>query len=222
MAFIGSLVKNRYEIKEKFLICRFSILYKAIDKNTGGPCLIRAFHEEVPARTPQQRLACRTQIMMEGNFLQSLTNPHLPVINESIEEGERVYLVFENFEGRTLEQYMKQQKGEITPESVLQSIFLQFIDVLRYLHDQMPPIIIGGLTPEGVILTHDNRIVLAEFAMTRIGQTISTGRTNFRVLADKQFAALEQLMGEPSNPINDIYSVGAIMYFLATGTKPRN
>jgi type IV pilus assembly protein PilB len=222
MAFIGSLIKNRYEIKEKFLICRFSILYKAVDRNNGASCLVRAFHEEVPARTPQQRLACRAQILMEGNFLQSLSNPHLPVVNESIEEGERVYLVFSNIEGRTLEQYIKQQKGEILPESVLQGFFLQFIDVARYLHEQTPPIIDGGLTPEGVILTPDNRIVLAEFAMTRIGQTISTGRTNFRVLADKQYAAMEQLMGEPANPFNDIYSLGAIMYFLATGTKPRN
>ncbi|MCE1246513.1 MAG: Flp pilus assembly complex ATPase component TadA [Firmicutes bacterium] len=222
MAFIGSLIKNRYEIKEKFLICRFSILYKALDKNSGGPCLIRAFHEEVPARTPQQRLACRTQIIMEGNFLQALSNPHLPVVNESIEEGERVYLVFENIEGRTLDQYVKQQKGEIQSESVIQSFFLQFIDVLRYLHEQTPPIIVGGISPEGIVLTPDNRLVFTEFAMTRIGQTISTGRTNFRVLADKQFAALEQLMGEPAVPVNDIYSVGAIMYFLATGTKPRS
>lgn len=219
MSLVGTIVKGRYEIKEEFLGEQFSELYKAIDKVTGRKFLIRAFHEGIQVKTPRQQKACKAQILMEGNLLTHLTHRHLPKVIKVVEEEERVFLIMNYFEGVTLENYIKESR-KLPDDNFLQNFFIQFIRVIRYLHEQNPPVVNGGIEPESIVVTPGGQIKLAEFAMTRIGQANPTGRINFRVLANKNFAAPEQLKGSQPDPRNDMYSVGACMYYLATGKPP--
>ncbi|MCD4785651.1 MAG: Flp pilus assembly complex ATPase component TadA [Candidatus Eremiobacteraeota bacterium] len=219
MSFIGKIIKDRYKIEDEFMKCRFSILYKAIDMKKNKPYIIRAFHEKVKVKTGQQKKACKAQILMEGNLLSYLNHRHLPQVKKTFEEEDGIFLLMEYFDGTPLEKYIKKMR-EKTDENLIQHFLIQFIRVFSYLHTQTPPIIIGGLSPENILVDSRGRILLTEFGMTRIGHTNITGRTNLRVLADKHYSAPEQLQGDPPDPRNDIYSIGAVHFFIATKEKP--
>lgn len=219
MSFIGKIIKNRYKIEDEFMKCRFSILYKAVDIKKNKPYIIRAFHEKVKVKTNQQKKACKAQILMEGNLLSYLNHRHLPHVKKTFEEEDGIFLLMEYFEGTPLEKYMKKMH-EKPDENLIQHFLIQFIRVFSYLHAQNPPIINGGLSPKNILIDSKGQIILTEFGMTRIGHTNITGRTNLRVLADKIYSSPEQLQGNPPDPRNDIYSIGATHFFIATKENP--
>lgn len=220
MSLIGTIIKDQYEVRDELLHSHFSELYKVLDNKTQRSFVMRAFHDGVQVKTDRQRKACQIQIKLEGNLLSHLAHKHLPKVLKVIEEDKGIFLLMNYFDGITLNNYLK-KRGSLLDENTLQNFFIQFIRVIRYLHEQNPPVVNGGLEPSGIIVASGGQIKLAEFAMTRIGQSNPTGKINFRVLSSKNFTAPEQLRGSAPDPRDDIYSFGAIMYYLATGLEPK-
>lgn len=213
------LIQNRYEITGEFLRCRFSTLFEAVDLVSRVPLKIRMLHDTLPTKDPKMRRDARTQILREGHALQKLQHRGLPKVLDIIEEGDRIYLLLDDFQGRTLEKFMEQTEGFFN-ERMLIRWLSQLVSVVEYLHSQDPPIIHRDLHPGNIIITPHGVLKIAEFGLARIVDPKEIGRTLFKALGKPQFADPEQLLQLPSNPGNDMYSLGAIMYFLAARTRP--
>ncbi len=212
-------VQNRYEIKEEFLQCRFSTLYHAQDLVSQTPLVIRMVHQSLPADNPELRRNVRLQMFREGRALSALKHRNLPGVLDVIEDGDRIYLLLEDFRGRTMEQFMGEVEGFLD-ERILIRWLNQLISVLGYLHHQYPPIIHRDLNPKSVIITPHGVLKIAEFGLSKIREAEDPGRTLFKSMGDPVFAAPEQLLGSPSQPANDIYSLGTLLYYLAGRKLP--
>lgn len=213
-------IQNRYEIKEEFLRCRFSTLYHAQDLISQTPLVVRMIHQSLPADNPELRRNVRLQMFREGRGLSSLKHRNLPGLLDVIEDGDRIYLLLEDFRGRTLEQFIGEGEG-LPDEGILIRWLNQFVSVLGYLHHRHPPIIHRDINPQSIIITPHGVIKLAEFGLAKIREPEDPGRTLFKSTGDPIFAAPEQLLGNPSLPANDIYSLGALLYYLASKKLPR-
>jgi type IV pilus assembly protein PilB len=215
-----TLIQNRYELAEEILKCRFSTLFQARDLSTGAEFVMRMLHQGLPSDTGEKRKDALIQIRREGNLLSRLAHRNLPQVLDLIEEEDRVYLILEDFRGRTLENFMSEIGGP-ADDRILKRWLGQFLSVLGYLHSQDPPIVHRDLRPDSILLTPHGVIKLAEFGLARMQETASSGQTLFKAEGSPFYAAPEQLMKAPSEPGNDLYSLGALLYFLATRTSPR-
>ena len=103
----------------------------------------------------------------------------------------------------------------------MQAYLGQFLDVLAFLHQQSPPLIQRDLRPDNIMSTSQGVLKLLDFGLARLKDSPCDPReTYFRGFGDPVYASPEQLLGQPSLPAHDLYAVGSILYFLASGETP--
>ena len=111
--------------------------------------------------------------------------------------------------------------GNPLPWELVRRYFYQLLSAVEYLHKQPAPIIHRDLRPETIILSPNGVLKIGEFGLAKmLDEDQSSGQTSFRSQGHPRYAAPEQLMGEPSHPRHDLYSVGAILYFIASNVNP--
>ena len=212
------IINGRYKIKGEYLKCRFSTIYSAIDITSDGTCLVKCLNEVLPFTEPKKVKDARTQLMIEGNVLKNLSHEIVPQLIEIVNEGDDIYLVLEDFGGVTLDSMIREENFNRNEKS-LKWIFSNFLDGVSYLHKQAPAIVNGGIHPQSIIIDSDGRLKLVEFSFMTMGLG-APGRTNFRMMSAPRYSSPQQLQGKPPSPADDIYSIGAVMYYLCTGHEP--
>lgn len=209
------LVAGRFAILQPLMTCRFSSLMYGLDRAHNLPVVLRRLETE-----GQPDRDARLQMLREGRFLSRLQHRNLPRVQEIVEDLGVVYLILEEFEGSTLEQACQANPEGLSSE-VLRRYLDQFLDVLEYLHGQDPPLIHRDLRPDSLLVTPHGVLKLAEFGLARMLESATDARqTVFRSQGSPYYAAPEQLLGDRSQANHDLYSVGAILYRLASGQSP--
>jgi type II secretory ATPase GspE/PulE/Tfp pilus assembly ATPase PilB-like protein/serine/threonine protein kinase len=207
------LIGGRYKIGERFMDGRFSILYKGRDERAGLPVAIRHLESYFTSED------ARTQTLREGRTLAKLRHPNLPRIRHLVSHKSDIYLVADEISGRTLAQAVEED-GAFDPELVRRYL-KQLLQVVDFLHSQPQPIIHRDLRPTSILVTQHGNIRLAEFGLAKMGEAAAgKAATSFRSAGDPDFAAPEQLLGDASSVKNDLYSVGALAYYMALGKPP--
>jgi serine/threonine protein kinase len=166
-------------------------------------------HELVEATTAFKR---------EAHLLVGLNHPNLPKIQDYFTDAGRWYLVMDFLEGETLETYLTQRTGGSLPVREVLDIGIQLCSVLDYLHTRQPPIIFRDLKPANVMRTPAGRLYLIDFGIARLFQPGQAKDTN--TLGSVGYAAPEEYGKAQTTPRSDIFSLGAVLYQLLTGTDP--
>lgn len=207
------MIGGRYKMGERFLDGRFSILYKGRDERAGLPVAIRHLESYFTSED------ARTQTLREGRTLAMLRHPNLPRIRHLVSHGDDIYLVADEINGRTLAQAVEED-GAFDPELVRRYL-KQLLQVVHFLHSQPQPIIHRDLRPTSILVTPHGNLRLAEFGLAKMGEAAAgSAATSFRSAGDPDFAAPEQLLGDVSSVKNDLYSVGALAYYMALAKPP--
>ncbi len=158
------------------------------------------------------------QFKQEANLLASLNHPNLPSIYDHFTENGRSYLVMDFVEGMTLDRYTTQAVGHVLPVAEVLNVGIQLAKVLNYLHTRPSPIIFRDLKPLNVMITPDSNIYLIDFGIARL---FKQGQTKDTVAYVSQgYAAPEQFMNAQTTPQSDIYSLGATLHQLLSGSRP--
>ena len=150
-----------------------------------------------------------------------ITHPHVIRIWEIEESGEAeqrvVYLVMEYVEGHSLRELLDESGAAI--EALTRRIGEEAALGLAALHGE--GIVHRDIKPENLCLTTDNRTKVMDlgFATQRrkpgIGSSTSGG-----VRGSLAYVAPEALRGKPATPASDLYSLGLVLFELATGHHP--
>ena len=174
----------------------------------------------------------------EENILKLLNHISLPKIIDIFRDDKGVYLVESFIEGVTLDKVL--ESGQKINQYVIMEWAQQLAQVLNYLHKLEPhPIYHYDLKPSNIMVTHDNRLVLIDFGVSkRFGEddTDAIGVTYQYAapeqlkhrIAQKHMPLLESRFGEvPADRMywnpderTDIYSLGTILFELAVGHIP--
>jgi len=154
----------------------------------------------------------------EAAALVRLSHPGLPQIADYFEseDGLRGYLVMEHIEGETMEERFVRCGRKVDAATAVRWA-VQLCDVLAYLHGQKPhPVIHRDLKPSNVIITGQERVVLIDFGISRLER--GEGQDTVR-MGTIGFAAPELLSRGRTDPRSDLYSLGAVLYYLLSGGR---
>ncbi len=158
----------------------------------------------------------------EAAILAKLDHPAIPKIYGAWEYNGRGFIVREYFEGDDLATYVRKH-GPLSFE-MLTDIALRLCDILSYIHDQSPAVIHRDLKPENIIISGKNDIKLIDFGIARdfrhdMGSAEYERDT--RVAGTRPYMPPEQFGSEQSDNRADLYALGVVMIFMATGKPDR-
>src|SRR5262252_10432003 len=152
---------------------------------------------------------------VEQMILARLTGPHVPRF-VAAGDFERPYIVMEFLAGRPLRSLL--DKTPLAPEEVA-AIGAKVAFALHDLHRQHVTHL--DLKPSNVILRDDGEAVLIDFGLSRHDQLPDLIAEEFEgAVGTGPYIAPEQVLGDRGDPRSDIFSLGVILYFLATGERP--
>lgn len=151
-------------------------------------------------------------------WLKDVSNPHIPHILLCEEDKEKLYIIEEYINGKTLEEYLE-SAGCLTEEETL-PILIGLAQALSFLHRQNPPVIHRDVKLSNVILSSDGVVKLIDYNAARyygMGMTQDT-----KLIGTASYAAPEQFGFAQTDARTDIYAFGVVMNYLLTGEHVRH
>lgn len=213
----NTIESERYLILQEIGEGGFSRVYKAKDINTGDVVVLKNYKTHDIYN--KQRLMA--DVERELDVLKYKTHPGLPKVFNIIFKENQFYLVMEFVEGVSLEELCIKRKFFRKKEII--DFGRQILSALYYLHSLEPPIIYRDLKPANVMIQSSGHIKLIDFGNAkRFNRDVSADTV---AVGTPKFAAPEQYGDRFGNGIyntdirTDIYGVGAVLYYIATGMK---
>jgi eukaryotic-like serine/threonine-protein kinase len=185
------------------------VVYEAFDKRLKRPVAIKMLRREYELDDE-----AKTRFIEEARTVAELHHPAIVDIHAIEEDDRGVYLVFERLEGRTLDQVLE-QRGRL-PLREIKRVLRAVCDALQYAHERN--VVHRDLKPANVMLLENGGIKVLDFGISRHAARRGKKVTQ-TVVGTPEYMAPEQEYGFVQKE-NDVFSLGALLYEMATGARP--
>ena len=197
-------------------------VYRARDSRLDRDVAVKVLPERF-ARDPEARM----RFDREAKAVAALTHPNILSIHDYGSTADAAYSVTELLEGQTLRQRIVE--GPVPWRKVVE-IGAALADGLAAAHAK--GIIHRDLKPENIFLTTDGRVKILDFGIAQLVRqetppaqdvdptmlpTAPLKTDPYAVVGTAGYMAPEQLRGEPVDATTDIFSLGSVLYEMATG-----
>jgi tetratricopeptide (TPR) repeat protein/predicted Ser/Thr protein kinase len=201
--------KRRYEIIKELGRGGMGVVYKARDTVLDRIVALKV----LPPMFRQNEVALRN-FFREAKSAAALSHPNIVTVFDTGEEGGSAYIAMEYVEGQDLKQIV-QESGALAIGPVV-LIFGQMCQALAYAHDQ--GIVHRDIKPSNVLWTKNKQCKITDFGLARALTT--TANTLTTTGGTPYYMSPEQTLGNNLDHRTDLYSLGVMMFELATGSLP--
>ena len=183
------------------------ITYQATAQNLDHQVVIKEFRFALADANWSGFKAYQREIEM----LQQLEHPRIPRYLDSFETQVGFCLVQEYKNAPSLV-----ERRSFNPEDIKQ-IALSVLEILVYLQRRTPPIIHRDIKPENILVDKQLNAYLVDFGFARIrGGELALSSV---AAGTPGFMPPEEQFGRPLTEASDVYSLGATLICLLTGTR---
>jgi serine/threonine protein kinase len=189
-------------------------VYLSHDPYYGRDVAIKVYNIDAGGDDERARIA-RKMFLSEAHMVGMLQHPNILPIYDAGEESGHCYIVTEHVHGaRTLAAYCRPD-NLLRVDDVVEIVF-KCAKALHYAHSR--GVIHRDIKPSNIMLTQDSDVRIIDFGIA--------------LVADSEISRIEGIAGSPSymspeqvqslelTNRSDLYSLGAVMYELLTGTRP--
>ncbi len=219
---IGQTITH-YKILEKLGEGGMGVVYKAQDTKLDRLVAVKFLPHHLS--TSEENKA---RFIQEAKAAAALNHPNILGVHEIDEQDERMFIVMEYVDGKTLKSHITDlfAKGDSTRGGksgdgvpILQALdwTVQIAQGLKAAHERN--IIHRDIKPENVMLTKDGHLKIMDFGLAKLrgGTSITKTGTSMGTLA---YMSPEQAEGVPADHRSDIWSLGVVLYEMLTGELP--
>jgi serine/threonine protein kinase/cytochrome c-type biogenesis protein CcmH/NrfG len=197
-------------------------VYRARDTRLGRDVAIKVLPGDVASHP--DRLA---RLEREARAVAALSHPNIVVLHSIEDAGGVRFLTMELVDGRSLDQLVT--PGGL-PLARLLDLAIPLADALVAAHER--GVVHRDLKPANVMVTRDGRVKVLDFGLARFpaaggglaetqAATVATPVSAAgQVVGTVPYMAPEQIRGEAVDARSDLFSLGILLYELATGRRP--
>ena len=202
-------LNNRYRLVEPLGSGAVANIYRAHDLTLGRQVAIKLLKYEF-TRDP----AFQRRFLHEAQALAYLDHPNLVRLYDFGLESDQYYMVMELVEGSDLKSYLA-RRGALPPQEAVW-IALQLAEGLGLAH--RAGLVHCDVKPQNVLLRPDLQPKLTDFGIAR--SVLAGGEDEEEPWGTPQYFSPEQARGEALSPASDVYSLGVVLFEMATGHLP--
>jgi len=194
-------------------------VYRARDERLGREVAVKVLSDEF-STDPDRR----KRFEQEARSASALNHPNIVTIHEIGTSESTTYIAMELVDGRTLREVL--HSGPLPTKRLLDLAF-QIADGLAKAHSA--GIVHRDLKPENLMVSRDGVVKILDFGLAKLVKATSdesshlpttTNQTRAgTVLGTVGYMSPEQASGKPADFRSDQFSLGAILYELATGKR---
>jgi serine/threonine-protein kinase len=158
----------------------------------------------------------------EGRILALLVHAHIAeLIDAGVSQVGQPYLILEYVEGDHIDRYCDQHRLDVADRIRL---FLDVLGAIAKAHANL--IVHRDLKPSNVLVGNDGEAKLLDFGIAKLLESEGQAAEATWLTAEggraltPEYAAPEQLKGEPVTTATDVYALGVLLYVLLTGQHP--
>ena len=209
-----------YRLDEKIGEGGMGVVWKAVDTRLDRDVALKLLPAELEANSEKAQ-----QLAREARAVAALNHPNIVTIHAIEEHEDRQFLVMELARGKTLDEVLS-DTGMPLPR--LLDLAIAMTDAVSAAHDC--GVAHRDLKPGNIMVDEENRLKILDFGLAKSPQlplvsdtsespteSLSTGG---RFQGTIPYMSPEQVKAETVDHHSDLFSLGVILYEMATGTRP--
>lgn len=210
---IGQTISH-YRILEKLGEGGMGVVYKAHDITLDRDVALKFLPANLDAAPDEV-----ARFEQEARAISALNHPNIAIIHDVGEWNGQRFLVLEYIAGGTLKSKLKRLKSEDKQFTVAE-IFdygIQMAEGLSHAHRH--GIVHRDVKSENVMLTEEGTVKLTDFGLAKLRGNVQITKAG-STLGTAAYMSPEQIRGEDIDHRSDIFSLGIVLYELATAHLP--
>ncbi|MDY3560538.1 serine/threonine-protein kinase [Gemmata sp. JC673] len=202
---------GKYQLDGELARGGMGVVYKARQKGLDRLVALKMILDTGSDKEAAQRF------LQEARAAAALDHPNVVPIYDIDEIGGKPYFTMALIDGPNLRGYIDAHPA--APIPMLVSLFLQTVSGVAHAHRH--GIVHRDLKPANVLIDKDERPRVTDFGLAKRASADAQLTTTGQVVGTPAYMAPEQARDSKEvGPAADVYSLGAILYFMLTGTAP--
>ncbi|MFI0789231.1 tetratricopeptide repeat protein [Streptomyces lydicus] len=215
------LIQGRYRLLGTIGRGGMGEVWRARDESLGRHVAVKCLKPLGPRHEPSLLQVLRERFRREARVAAALQHRGITVVHDFGEDDGTLFLVMELLSGRNLSQLLDDNRRQPLPVPDVIEIAEQVTAALAYTHEQ--DIVHRDLKPANIVRTTDGTVKICDFGIARLNHDIGfTARLTGTGIAmgSPHYMSPEQIGAQAMDHRSDLYSLGCVLYELATGVPP--
>jgi tetratricopeptide (TPR) repeat protein len=200
---------GRYRIKGRLGRGAMGVVYSAIDEMTDRPVALKVLMADLES-DPETR----ARFYREAQAAARLLHPNVITVYDAGDDLGRSFIAMQLLEGAPLPTYLKKPEAEALDRKL--DLMIQVCEGLAAAHAQ--GIIHRDLKPNNLFVQSDGLLKILDFGVARLTDSSMTAVGT--ILGTPDYMSPEQARSTQVDVRSDIFSAGAVFYFMLAGRKP--
>jgi len=208
--YVGLVFDNRYRIERVIGIGGMAVVFKATDILMRRMVAVKILKDEISGDDQSVKRFINESKAVAMLSHQNIVNIYDVSVRENIK-----YIVMEYVEGITLKNYI--QHREVLNLREIISYTSQILRALEHAHKK--GIVHRDIKPHNIMLLKNGVIKVTDFGIAKLPNTETVTMTE-KAIGTVYYISPEQASGKEIDARSDLYSLGIMMYEMATGSLP--
>jgi serine/threonine-protein kinase len=210
----GPRILGRYEIQEEIGRGMMGVVYRALDPALGRTVALKTV-SLILAVPDEDRAGFEQRFLNEARVAAGLSHPGIVVVHDVGRDAgsDSLYIALEYLEGETLAERIKRE-GILDWREALR-LASGVADALHHSHQRR--IVHRDVKPANIMVLPNGEPKLMDFGIAKIPASQLTNAGEF--FGTPSYMSPEQAAGEPLDARSDVFSLGAVLYLMLTGTR---
>jgi serine/threonine-protein kinase len=212
----GTVLANRYEIRQQLGAGGMGVVYRAFDKELQETVAIKTLKPELLGDA-----TLLERFKQEIRLARRISHPNV-VRTHDLGEADGIYFITMEFvEGTSLDELLK-RRGSL-PLDVTLTVGRQLCRALEVAHSQ--GVVHRDIKPQNLVVDAKGFLKVMDFGIARLvegrqvpgqGQGLTAEGS---IIGTPEYMAPEQLMGQAVDGRSDLYATGVVLFECATGKR---